>query len=71
MVCLILSKCRKNTDIDSKSDDDIYYDGIGELAPSMDELNALLSEKPPHVKEKVLGMMLTGGFFISKSSQIL
>ena len=56
------SKCRKNTDIDSKSDDDIYYDGIGELAPSMDELNALLSEKPPHVKEKVLGMMLTWAF---------
>ena len=41
----------KNTDIDSKSDDDIYYDGIGELAPSMDELNALLSEKPPHVEK--------------------
>ena len=43
----------------SKSDDDIYSDGIVEMAPSMDELKALLSDEPLDVKEKILGMMLT------------
>ena len=32
-------KIKKNANLDSKSDDDIYYDGIVEMAPSMDELN--------------------------------
>lgn len=32
------------------------------MAPSMDELKALLSDEPPDVKEKILGMMLTWAF---------
>ena len=46
-------KLGSNTNIDSK-DDDIYYDGIGELVSSRGELNALLSDKPPDAKEKIL-----------------
>jgi hypothetical protein len=55
-------KIRKNTNIDSKSNDEIYYDGIGELVPSMDKLVTLLSDKPPDIKEKILRMMLNGLF---------
>jgi hypothetical protein len=53
------SKIKKNANLDSKGDDDIYYDGIGEMVPSMDELKALLSDEPLYVKEKILRMMLT------------
>jgi hypothetical protein len=56
------SQIKKNTNIDSKSDDDIYYDAIGEMVPSMDELKALLSDEPSDVKEKILGMILTWDF---------
>jgi len=45
------------------SDVDIYYDGIGEMVPLMDELKSLLSDETPDVKEKVLGMMLTWAFY--------
>ena len=48
------SKIKKNANLDSKSDDDIYYDGIGEMVPSMDELKALLSNESPDVKEEIL-----------------
>jgi hypothetical protein len=56
------SKIKKNANLDFKSDDDIYYEGIGEMVPSMDELKDLLSNEPPDVKEKILGMMLTWAF---------
>jgi len=41
------------------------------MVPSMDELKALLSDEPPDVKEKILGMILTWIFHLKIQSNPL
>ena len=45
-----------------KSGDEVYYGRIGELGLPLDELDALLSDHFPHVKGKVLGMVMLEAF---------
>ncbi len=45
-----------------KSEDEVYFGRIGELGLPLDELDALLSDHFPHVKGKVLGMVMLEAF---------
>jgi hypothetical protein len=45
-----------------KGEDEVYFGRIGELGLPLDELDALLSDHFPHVKGKVLGMVMLEAF---------
>jgi hypothetical protein len=55
-------KTMESNNIDGRSEDEVYYDFIGELGLPLDELDALLSGHFPGVKGMIRGMVLLEAF---------